>query len=139
MTIEKIIIEYCAFQRRLMASLIALYPEILGNRMLFGLPTKTQIVVDGQNWHVYKHGVGFCFTRQNAPPALVVEVHDRVEEFDYIDAWRISLFTESIGIVMSEEGARKMVQKAVELGVVYRDQKGALRLKDEYSNHMPSL
>lgn len=95
-----VLVEFVALQRRLVASLLSLYPEITRNELLLGTPFKVELCMDAQMWDVSRHGVGVMFRRRDPKPNLVVDVHVEIQNPNRLDAWRLQQFVESKGAVL---------------------------------------
>lgn len=106
-------------QRRLVARLADVYPEYLrGDPLLFGVPSKSSMGVDGVQWSIAKHGVGACLTRNAPSPSLVVDMHVDIANACRVDAWRLQQFIESQGGEITYEEAQSVIHHAVEEGLV---------------------
>lgn len=68
-------------------------------------PRRIELVVDGVAWRGAGHGMGYRFESEERG---VVEAHDCIQERPYpIDAYRISVYAQSVGVtaVVGQDGA----------------------------------
>ena len=65
--------------------------------ILTAAPSTGNITVTSGEWTFRRHGLGVCFTHH--PSNQCVDIHDKFDEPELFDAWRLELFLESQGIL----------------------------------------
>ncbi|WP_271188250.1 DUF6896 domain-containing protein [Maricaulis virginensis] len=61
-------------------------------------PLRGLLEVAGERWAFRRHGAGVEFKRQG--DEVAVDIHDRFDDPDVFDIWRLELFLESKAIVV---------------------------------------
>lgn len=109
---RELLLEFLVLQKKLMQTLEQQYSQTVDD-LLLGSPKQGFIVVGGDRWNFYKHGVGFSFKREK--DALDIDVHDYIRNPDYFDEWRLNLYLTSLG-KDGEEQAKSMIATLLDQG-----------------------
>lgn len=84
---------FISTQEKLTKALLMKYPDCTNHSLLFNLPKRGEIEVDGRCWNFKKHGVGVEFS--NVDDGTIVDVCERIDQPNLFDEWRLSLYLES--------------------------------------------
>jgi hypothetical protein len=106
-----------AFVRKQSGLLQALFlacPESSDLEGLLDFPRSGSVHFQDADWVFTRHGLGFKFANQHT--SEVVDVHCDIRRPDIVDAWRLSLYYQSLGHDLSEGQARADLTRLAALG-----------------------
>lgn len=130
MTDANTLISFVTLQHRLLECFRGLNIDAFSNRWLLGVPSRSELEMDGEAWDVLKHGVGFMFKRREPAPHLVIDVHAQVEDADRIDAWRLQQYLESMGCSLDFEVVEEFLQREILCGTLTQRTDGSYAIND---------
>lgn len=86
--------------------------------ILTAAPSEGNFTVTSGKWTFRRHGLGVCFTHRLSNQC--VDIHDKFDEPELFDAWRLELFLESRGILFRGKKLAEALNKLSTLTQVGR-------------------
>jgi len=114
----KDISRFVNLQRKLTLEFSRHYSESKDLRWLLDFPGSGEMNIDGDKWRFVKHGAGLRFTRESGEPCIVVDIHDRFDEPNVIDEWRLQQFFESLDVSLTDGELSRLIDEMCSLGML---------------------